>query len=107
MLRNKVFGAFASDDEFRLVHLAMLPLYSERFDADAALAAVLDTAYSAASHNALYSAAEKYFDYRAALPTIAAPTLVVVGAEDWICPLSRSLCPGLVFCPSVSSSSGC
>lgn len=53
MLRDKVFGAFESDMEFRLVHLAMLPLYSETFDANAALKSVLGKYYNAESHSTL------------------------------------------------------
>lgn len=90
MLRAKVFGRFESDLEFRLVHLAMSPLYSEKFDADAALRGCLGNVYNAEAHNDLYSAAEKHFDYRAQLAHITAKTLVVVGDKDWICPLPNS-----------------
>ena len=51
MLRDKVFGAFESDLEFRLVHLAMSPLYSESFDANAALKSVLGNYYNAEAHS--------------------------------------------------------
>lgn len=51
MLKNKVFGAFESDLEFRLVHLAMSPLYSENFDANAALQSCLHNVYNAESHS--------------------------------------------------------
>ena len=53
MLKNKVFGAFESDLEFRLVHLAMSPLYSDNFDANAALRSCLDNVYNAESHSEL------------------------------------------------------
>jgi proline iminopeptidase len=42
------------------------------------------------SPDALYSEEEKYFDYRARLKEITAPTLIIVGERDWICPLSTS-----------------
>ncbi|CAJ2510611.1 Uu.00g062360.m01.CDS01 [Anthostomella pinea] len=90
MLTDKVFGAFESDLEFRLVHLAMSPLYSESFDANATLKSVLGNTYNAESHNDLYSEQEKYFDYRDKLHQITAKTLVVVGAKDWICPPEHS-----------------
>lgn len=90
MLKNKVFGAFESDLEFRLVHLAMSPLYSENFDANAALQSCLHNVYNAESHNSLYSEQEKYFDYRQDLPKITAQTLVIVGDKDWICPPKNS-----------------
>ena len=51
MLKNKVFGAFESDLEFQLVHLAMSPLYSEAFDPNAALRSCLDNVYNAESHS--------------------------------------------------------
>lgn len=50
MLREKVFGRFESDLEFRLVHLAMLPLYSEAFDADQGLRSCLGNMYNAEAH---------------------------------------------------------
>ncbi|EAT87941.1 hypothetical protein SNOG_04181 [Parastagonospora nodorum SN15] len=89
-LKNKIFGAFESDTEFQLVMHAAAPLYSESFDADAALAATLKIVYFAESHNALYSEREKYFDYRESLHLVAAKTLIIVGDQDWICPPSQS-----------------
>ncbi|KAK8006042.1 hypothetical protein PG991_012339 [Apiospora marii] len=90
MLRDKVFGRFESDLEFRLVHLAMMPLYSEAFDADQGLRSCLGNVYNAESHNDLYSESEKYFDYRDQLGQITAKTLVIVGDKDWICPPENS-----------------
>lgn len=51
MLKNKVFGSFESDLEFRLVHLAMMPLYSEKFDANAGLSSCLDNVYNSEAHS--------------------------------------------------------
>lgn len=55
MLKGKVFGAFDSDLEFRMVHLVMSPLYSESFDANAALASCLNNVYNAESHSRTYT----------------------------------------------------
>ncbi|KAH6977551.1 Alpha/Beta hydrolase protein [Ilyonectria sp. MPI-CAGE-AT-0026] len=90
MLRSKVFGAFKDDEEFKLVHFAMLPLYSENYNADSGLRTCLSTVYVAESHNSLYSEDEKYFDYTDRLDTITAKTLVLVGDRDWICPIENS-----------------
>ncbi|KAF4912386.1 Proline iminopeptidase [Colletotrichum viniferum] len=90
MLRNKVFGAYDSDREFQLIYFAMMPLYREAFDPDAALKSNLDSVYVAESHNDLYSEKEKYFDYTDRLSQITAKTLVVVGDKDWICPPENS-----------------
>lgn len=51
MLKEKVFGSFESDLEFRLVHFAMMPLYSEKFDANAGLNNCLDTIYNSEAHS--------------------------------------------------------
>jgi hypothetical protein len=108
MLKEKTFGRFESDEEFRLVHFASMPLYSESFDANAALKSCLVNTYNAESHSKpttasrsrtslilladdLYSAQEKYFDYREQLHRITANTLVIVGEKDWICPSRASL----------------
>ncbi|KAJ4244183.1 hypothetical protein NW762_014564 [Fusarium torreyae] len=90
MLRDKVFGAYDDDEDFRLVHFAMMPLYREDYDANAGLKSCRDTVYVAESHNDLYSAEEKYFDYVDRLDSIQAKTLVVVGDQDWICPPDNS-----------------
>ncbi|KAL4903053.1 hypothetical protein BDW74DRAFT_180344 [Aspergillus multicolor] len=92
MLRDKIFGSFASDDEFRLVMHAAAPLYVERenLDADKALERNLETVFNAEAHNALYAPSEKYFDYLADLGKITAKTLVIVGEHDWICPPEQS-----------------
>ncbi|GAD95982.1 hypothetical protein NECHADRAFT_87832 [Paecilomyces variotii No. 5] len=51
MLREKIFGKFESDIEFRLVIHAAAPLYSEDFNADAALERNLETVFFAKSHS--------------------------------------------------------
>ncbi|KAI1039307.1 hypothetical protein LB505_014297 [Fusarium chuoi] len=86
MLREKVFGAYDDDEDFRLVHFAMMSLYREDYDANAGLKACRDTVYVAESHNDLYSEDEKYFDYVDQLGSIQAKTLVIVGDQDWIFP---------------------
>ncbi|PYI36922.1 alpha/beta-hydrolase [Aspergillus indologenus CBS 114.80] len=90
MLRDKIFGHFDSDIEFQLVMHAAAPLYRERFDPDLALQQSLATVFNAESHNDLYAAPEKFFDYRDQLHRISARTLVIVGAKDWICPPEQS-----------------
>lgn len=104
MLRNKVFGAYEDDDEFKLIYFAMMPLYTETYDPDVALKACRGMVFVAESHSMspspscefgrmlttrvddLYSEKEKYFDYTEQLGSISAKTLVIVGEKDWICP---------------------
>ncbi|CAG8286806.1 unnamed protein product [Penicillium salamii] len=89
-LKDKIFGRFESDLEFRLIMYAAAPLYSEHFDAEVALKHNIDTAFYAKSHNDLYAEPEKFFDYRHQLHLITAKTLILVGEWDWICPPEQS-----------------
>ena len=85
---HKMFSDQVVDDaELRLIWLALQPLYYEQFDPDAALEKTRTMAMHAATHNALFREA---YDVRARLAEIACPTLVVCGAEDWICPPDQS-----------------
>ncbi|KAK4687971.1 proline iminopeptidase, partial [Tremellales sp. Uapishka_1] len=88
---EKVFSSFKDDEEMRLVMFAIGPLYSEgTYDPDRGLESCRQTIYRAESHNELYSEQEKYFDYRPRLSEITAPTLIIVGERDWICPPDQS-----------------
>lgn len=104
-LKEKIFGRFESDLEFRLVMYAAAPLYSEHFDPDIALKHNMETVFYAKSHSEylnsidrikltiqddLYAEHEKHFDYRDQLHLITAKTLVIVGERDWICPPEQS-----------------
>ena len=51
MLRDKVFGAYEDDEDFQLVHFAMMPLYSEDYDANAGLKSCRNTVHVAESHS--------------------------------------------------------
>ena len=86
---HKMFSDQVVDDtELRLIWLALMPLYYEKFDPDAALERTRTLQLHAETHNALFSG--KNYDLRAELGTIEVPTLVVVGEHDWICPASQS-----------------
>lgn len=81
----------ASDTEFRLLWLAIQPLYSENFDPQAAFERTRDMDVHLQAHNDLYTPEAKAgYDVRARLGEIIAPTLIVVGETDWICPPSQS-----------------
>jgi proline iminopeptidase len=61
MLQDKIFGKFESDLEFQLVMHASMPLYSEKFDADAALIKSLSTVYFAESHSKWSPSGERIY----------------------------------------------
>ena len=88
MVRKMFSDRVVDDTELRLIWLALMPLYYETFDPDAALERTRTLQLHAETHNALF--AGKNYDLRAELGTIGVPTLVVVGEHDWICPASQS-----------------
>jgi len=86
---EKIFSDAVVDDiELRLIWLVLQPLYFERFDPDQALELTRRMHLHAETHNALFK--DKSYDLRDRLAGIGVPTLVIVGAEDWICPPSQS-----------------
>ncbi len=86
---EKIFSDDVVDDtELRLIWLALQPLYFEAFDPDDALEKTRKMHFHAESHNALFR--NQTYDVRDKLPAIRARTLVICGAEDWICPPSQS-----------------
>ncbi len=88
MLRKIFSDTVVDDTELRLIWLALQPLYYETFDPDAALERVRRMHLHAETHNALFK--ERSYDLRDRLGEIDVPTLVIVGAEDWICPPKHS-----------------
>lgn len=86
---DKMFSDRVIDDtELRLIWLALQPLYYEKFDPDAALERTRTMHLHAETHNALFK--ERLYDLRDRLKDISVPTLVICGAEDWICPPNHS-----------------
>jgi proline iminopeptidase len=88
MLRKLFSDTVIDDTELRLIWLALQPLYYEKFDPDAALERTRTMHLHAETHNALFK--ERSYDLRDKLAGIDVPTLVIVGAEDWICPPNHS-----------------
>lgn len=94
---DKLFSdRVADDDELRLIWFALQPLYYDRFDPDAALAATLKLHIHADTHNALFR--DKTYDVRDKLGQVGVPVLAFCGESDWICPPSQTrliaeLCP--------------
>lgn len=88
MLRKLFSDTVIDDLELRLIWLALQPLYYEKFDPDAALASTHKMHLHAETHNALFK--ERSYDLRDKLSDIQVPTLVIVGAQDWICTPNHS-----------------
>lgn len=79
-------GAFKDVEELRQYYAAMGPLYSRRHDAAAAALGGQRTVYNVEPLNRAFGEVLRRFDLRPELPRITAPTLVLAGRHDWICP---------------------
>ncbi len=85
------------DDGYRALWKRILPLYFKRFDPAVCDEIDARARFSAAALNYGMGVAAPAFDVRAKLPSIAAPTLLVNGAHDWLAPetCAQSLLAGL------------
>ncbi len=79
-------GAFKNEAELRQFYAVMGPLYSRRHDAAAAILGTQRTLYNVEPLNRAFGDVLRTFDLRPELPRITAPTLVLAGRHDWICP---------------------
>ncbi len=85
-------GAFRSPAEMQEYYAVMGPLYAHRYDAAAAAATRGRTINSPEPLNRAFGPDGflRRFDLRPELPRITAPTLILAGRHDWICPVEFS-----------------
>jgi proline iminopeptidase len=85
-------GAFRSSEEMQRYYRVMGPLYSLSHDEAAAAAGRSRARYSPEPLNRAFGPGGflRSFDLRPELPQITAPTLVLAGRHDWICPVEFS-----------------
>jgi proline iminopeptidase len=81
-------GGFRTADELRRFYDVMAPLYARKHDPGAAEAGRLRAIYSPEPLNRAFGPAGflRRFDLRPELGRITAPTLILAGRHDWICP---------------------
>ncbi len=81
-------GEFRSAEDMRHYYTVMGPLYARRYDAASGEPARLRTMHSPEPLNCAFAPVGflHSFDLRPELPRITAPTLVLAGRHDWICP---------------------
>jgi proline iminopeptidase len=79
-------GTFKDVSELREYYAVMAPLYSRRYDAAAGALGTQRTLYDVEPLNRAFGDVLRTFDLRPELPRITAPTLVLAGRHDWICP---------------------
>ncbi len=85
-------GAFRTVEEMRHYYEVMGPLYSRSYDPVAAAAGRARAIYSPEPLNRAFGPEGmlRRFDLRPELARITAPTLVLAGRHDWICPVEFS-----------------
>lgn len=92
-LEAALAGPSPSDAAFEAAWRAVAPLYLHR-PAPGALAAITDgVRYRAGAFNASMLGCAASYDVRGRLGEIAAPTLVLSGRHDWICPPEHGALP--------------
>ncbi len=79
-------GSFASAEQLKEYYAVMGPLYSRRFDAAAAAQTRARAIHSPEPLNRAFGGFLRTFDLRPELGRITAPTLILAGRHDWICP---------------------
>lgn len=82
-------GELRSDADFKRTFHSITPLYApslEAFDAAQTREQIEELQFNHEVHNAIFSEEHPDMDYTDDLPTVDVPTLVTVGAADWIAP---------------------
>jgi proline iminopeptidase len=79
-------GAFESEAQLREFFAVMGPLYARSFDPAAAAAAAERAILSPDAINEAFGGFLRSYDMTDQLGRIRAPTLVIAGRHDWICP---------------------
>lgn len=90
MLDRLFSGQVRDNADFRACYGAILPLYSPHFDPATAQARLDATPFRYETHNRMFGHELPRYDLRPRLHEITAPTLVMCGRHDWICPLAES-----------------
>jgi proline iminopeptidase len=85
-------GAFRTRDELRHYYDVMGPLYARRHDPAAAEGGRARAIHTPEPINRAFGPDGflRHFDLRPELSRIAAPTLIIAGRHDWICPVEFS-----------------
>lgn len=85
-------GELDTEDKLRRYYDVMGPLYSVRFDPKAAAASRSRGTLTPEALNRAFAPGGflQSFDLRPELPRITAPTLIMAGRHDWICPVEFS-----------------
>jgi proline-specific peptidase len=89
-IRRLFDGKVESNEELKEMFFAIQPLYTVKFDAEAAKNRIDSIYYHYETHNYAFRYNKPAFDLDGDLYKITVPTLVTVGRHDWITPVESS-----------------
>ncbi|WP_164215247.1 alpha/beta hydrolase [Virgibacillus sp. YIM 98842] len=90
MLDRLFGGEVRSNEEFREMTKAILPLYTVEWDEKAAEEKLNNTYFRYETHNYAFKVNKKQYDVSDRLNQITCPVLITVGIHDWVTPVEYS-----------------
>ncbi|WLD93050.1 alpha/beta fold hydrolase [Alkalihalobacillus sp. AL-G] len=90
MLHRLFEGKVASNEEFREMIQAILPLYTVSFNEEKAKEKLDSIFFHYETHNFAFSENKKSYDVSGRLGEIKVPVLITVGIHDWVTPVEYS-----------------
>ncbi|WP_061809001.1 alpha/beta fold hydrolase [Rossellomorea vietnamensis] len=90
MLERLFTGKVRSNEEFREMIKAILPLYTVKFDEAKANEKLDNIFFHYQTHNYAFSVNKQSYDVSGRLGEIKVPVLITVGVHDWVTPVECS-----------------
>lgn len=90
MLKRLFDGEVESNEEFKKMIRAILPLYTVEENPKADEQQLNGIYFHYETHNYAFSVNQKKYDVKSRLPEIKAPVLITVGVHDWVTPVECS-----------------
>ncbi|WP_284141511.1 alpha/beta hydrolase [Virgibacillus sp. LDC-1] len=90
MLDRLFNGQVRSNEEFKEMIKAILPLYTVEFDEKAAEEKLNNIFFRYETHNYAFRVNKQHYDITDRLKEIEAPVLITVGIHDWVTPVECS-----------------
>lgn len=81
-------GRIRDDEDLKACLAGIMPLYDHDYDPARARARIEGGFYRHETHNQCVSSNLPAYDVRADLPALTCPTLMMVGRDDWVTPVS-------------------
>jgi proline iminopeptidase len=88
---NRIFdGTCLSDEDMKECYKEIQPLYNAKWDPAKDAERLNSIIFRHETHNFAFAHNVHHYDVKPLLPSVTAPTLIVVGRHDWITPVPAS-----------------